>query len=352
MTAELQGCYTALITPMTGEHGARIDIDGLRRLVEFQVAGGVSGILAMGTTGESPTLNWEEHSSVIARAQQFADGRCRILAGTGSNCTDEAISSTHHAVADGIDAILLVEPYYNGPSSLEIAREYVEPIARQFPQAEIIPYVIPGRSGTQLLPQDLALLHESCPNVNSVKEASGDLENMRLTRELCGPEFRILSGDDGLTYAMMTNPSIAACGVVSVVSNVAPRAVQQMAESLGRGDMAEGERLARALEPLFDIVTVKTLETAGRHGERMCKARNPLPIKTLMRLLGMPAGLPRRPLGKMTLQGLETVVQAARTVWDRSPEVLEPISRAFDVDIEGRLNDPVHRRGLAYEESG
>jgi 4-hydroxy-tetrahydrodipicolinate synthase len=334
---------------MKGPQAAEVDYDALRELVEFQVAAGVSGILAMGTTGESPALSWEEHSEVILQVARLADDRCTVIAGTGSNSTGECMASTRHVVQEGVGAILLVEPYYNGPSSIEIRREYMQPVAEAFPDVQVIPYVIPGRSGTQLLPEDLALLHDACPNVNAVKEASGDLANMRRSRETCGADFDILSGDDGLTFAMMTAPRIAASGVVSVASNVAPAAVQQMTEAALRGDADEAGRLAEALEPLFDIVTVKTTEDSP-YGTRLCKARNPLPIKTLMRLLGLPVGPPRRPLGRMTPAGLAEVVDAARRVWDQNPSILEPLARAFEVDVEERLSDPVYKQGLAYQD--
>jgi len=343
-----RGCYTAIVTPMAGDGAESVDYDGLEKLVEFQIAAGVSGILAMGTTGESPTLDWQEHSEVISRVNSFVDGRCNVIAGTGSNSTEECLVHTRHAVECGVDAILLVEPYYNGPSSLEIRREYMEPVAREFPQVEIIPYVIPGRSGTQLLPEDIAMLKESRPNVNAVKEASGNLENMRRTRQACGADFDILSGDDPLTATMMTDDLIQASGTISVISNVAPAAVQSMVEALLNGtDVEEGLRLARALQPLCDVVTVKTQEDSP-YGPRLCKARNPLPVKTLMRLLGMPVGPPRRPLGRMTQSGLAEVVAAAEQVWRETPEILAPIADAFEVDIDERLSDPRYQQGLAY----
>jgi len=342
-----QGTYTALVTPMAGERGEAVDYAALEKLVEFQIAGGVDGLVAVGTTGESPTLDWEEHAEVIVRTVRFAGDRCLVIGGTGSNSTRECIASTDHVVEHGVKAVLLVEPYYNGPSSIEIRLEYMEPVARRFPDVQVIPYVIPGRTGTQLLPEDLALLHSACPNVSAVKEASADLGNMRRTREVCGPDFAILSGDDGLTFAMMADTSIGACGVVSVVSNVAPAAVCRMTRALLRGDQAEGKRLADALQPLFDIVTVKTQEESP-YGKRLCKARNPLPIKTLMRLLGVPVGPLRQPLGKMTPSGLQAVGRAARQVWQKNPEILEPLGRAFCIDIEERLSDPACCRGLSY----
>src|SRR6056297_3417373 len=150
-------CVTALITPFTG---AAVDYDGLDQLVRFQIANGINGILAVGTTGESPTLSWDEHITVIDTIAERTKNKCACIAGTGSNNTDETLSATEHAVKTGADAVLLVDPYYNGPSSLEIRREYVEPVAAAFPDTQIIPYVIPGRTGAQLMPQDLAILAE------------------------------------------------------------------------------------------------------------------------------------------------------------------------------------------------
>jgi len=344
-----RGCYTALVTPTKGAGGEAVDFRALEKLVEFQVASGVTGVLAMGTTGESPALNWEEHSQVIVKVKEFSRDRCTVIAGTGSNCTRETILNTRHVVKHKIDAILLVEPYYNGPSSIEIRREYMAPVAEAFPDVDVIPYVVPGRTGTQLLPEDLALLHRQCKNVNAVKEASGSLENMRHTRQCCGVSMEILSGDDDKTFEMMIDKNIGACGVISVVSNVAPASVQRMTDALLDGRLDEGRALCDALKPLFEIVTVKTQEDSP-YGERLCKARNPLAIKTLMSVLGMPVGPCRRPLGKMTEKGIGVVLEAARTVWASNPEVLEPVGKAFEVDVETRLHDPGVLRGLFYED--
>ncbi len=342
-----QGCYTALVTPMKSEGDPRVNYDMLRKLIDFQAAAGVSGILAMGTTGESPTLDWGEHSEVIEKAQEFARNRFVTIAGTGSNCTDEAMRSTRHAAGLGIEAVLLVEPYYNGPGSIEIRREYIGPVAEEFPELEIIPYVIPGRSGTQLLPEDLAILHERYRNVNTVKEASGNLDNMRRSRHCAGPKLRILSGDDDLTFTMMTDDDIGACGVISVMSNVAPAAIQQMTEAVLEGDVEKGRKWHEALKPLLEIVTVKTAEKSP-WGDRMCKSRNPVPVKTLMNLLGMEVGPARRPLGKMTRSGIAAVRDAAIAVYRSNPEILAPIESAFDVDIEARLGDPELADSLCY----
>lgn len=339
------GCYTALITPMNSNR--QVDYEGLNRLVDFQIQEGVKGILAVGTTGESPTLDWNEHSKVIEKVHEYSSNRCLTIAGTGSNSTQEAIEGTEHAQNAGIKCVLLVDPYYNGPSSLEIRREYVEPIAHQFPEVQVIPYIIPGRTGTQLYPQDLAILHQQYPNVRCVKEATGDLKNMELTRQLCGEDFDILSGDDDKTYTMMTSPDINASGVISVVSNVAPRAIANMVHYVLDGNEEAASVISQALQPLFSIVTVKTQEQTP-YGPVACKARNPLAYKTLMNVLGMPSGPCRQPLGKMTRNGLETVLANARKVYETNPEILQPIADYFGVDLKERLYNKQYLEGLTY----
>ena len=338
-------CFTALITPFKDD---AVDYEGLGKLADFQLKNGITGILAVGTTGESPTLTWDEHNKVIEDVTKTTRGKCICIAGTGSNNTKETLESSKHAVDAGVEALLLVDPYYNGPSSLEIRREYVAPVARAFPDVQIIPYVIPGRSGAQLLPEDLAILNRDLDNVNMVKEATGSIENMKHTRACCGADFTILSGDDGLTFEMMTDPEIMASGVVSVASNVAPGPVTEMVKLLEQGNQAEAKKILSALEPLFGLVTIKTKEKTP-YGEVVCRARNPLGIKTLMSILGMPSGGCRRPLGQMTKKGLEKVIQAAQKIQFNNPEIFKPVSDFFGVDIDERLHSLSNREGLYYE---
>ena len=341
------GCYTALVTPFSDD-GSQVDRDGLQKLAAFQIDSGITGILAVGTTGESPTLAWKEHNEVVGSVAKLTKGKCLCIAGTGSNNTQEALSATMHAVQQGVNAVLLVDPYYNGPSSLEIRREYVAPVAEQAPQLDIIPYVIPGRTGAKLLPEDLAILYKTYPNVGTVKEATGDLDNMRRTRECCGSDYTILSGDDGLVYEMMTDPSISAAGVISVASNIAPKAMTELIAMLNEGDHAGAEALKNKIAPLFGLVTVTTQEGTP-HGQVVCRARNPLAIKTLMALLGMPAGLCRRPLGRMSRQGLDVVLSIARQVQTDNPEIFQPLADFFNVDVAERLDNPIYQQGLFYE---
>jgi 4-hydroxy-tetrahydrodipicolinate synthase len=340
------GCYTAIITPFIDN---AVDYDGLEKLADFQIKNGITGILAVGTTGESPVLSWDEHNKVTETIAQKTRGKCLCIAGTGSNNTAESLAATQHAAEVGVDAVLLVEPYYNGPSSLEIRQEYIAPIAAAYKDLDIIPYVIPGRTGTQLFPPDLALLYKEYPNVRTVKEATGSLDNMKRTRECCGPDFMILSGDDGITYEMMTDPQIKGAGVISVASNVAPKAVTQMVQLINEDKPSEAKSLMQNLEPLFNLVTVKTTEQTP-YGEVSFRARNPLAYKTLMSILGMPSGMCRQPLGKLTPNALQIVLDAARKVQAAAPEILQPVADFFKVDISERLDNEKYWEGLAYQQ--
>lgn len=342
----LRGCYTALVTPMTKD--GFLDWEGLHDLIEFQAENGISGVVAVGTTGESPTVNWHENIEIIERTMQYSTDDMLVIAGTGANSTKECIEGTAEAVRRGAKAVLLVDPYYNGPSSLEIRREYYEPLATEFPNTGIIPYIIPGRTGTMLLPEDLAILVEKFENIIGVKEATGDFNNMRAIRRLCGSGFPILSGDDEKTLTMMDDPTIAAAGVISVVSNVFPGAMSEMINCHLDNGKQRAREIERLLRPIMECVTVKT-EEETRFGKVVCKARNPLAIKTLMRILGMPAGPCRQPLGKMTKAGITKLVESANRIYSKAPELFEPIEEFFDIDAGERLSDRRYWEGLYYE---
>ena len=340
------GCYTAIVTPFTQTADA-VDYRALDQLIAFQIENGISGILAAGTTGESPTLAWEEHHKVTETIVQQTQGKCACIAGTGSNNTKESIAATAHAVNAGAGAVLLVDPYYNGPSSLEIRKEYIAPIAEKYPDVTIIPYIIPGRTGAQLFPEDLAILFKDYPNVKAVKEATANIDNMKRTRECCGADYLILSGDDSMTFQMMTDPLVQAGGVISVITNIAPRAISDMVRYLKNDDDVEALKLKNALDPLFTLVTVVTEENTP-YGSVTCRARNPLGVKTLMAILGMPVGGCRQPLGKMSLNGIQKVLAAAKKVQQNNPEIFQPLADFFSVDIDERLSNPMFLEGLYY----
>jgi 4-hydroxy-tetrahydrodipicolinate synthase len=343
---KMQGAWTAIVTPLRADpesSSGSVDWDGFEKNIEFQVSQGIDGVVPVGTTGESPTLDWDEHNKVIDRAIALCGGKCGVLAGTGSNSTQEAVESTRHAVTSGAEAVLMMDCYYNGPSSQELRDEYYAVVAAEFPNTTVVPYVIPGRTGTALAVEDLAVLFGRYPNVSAVKEATGDLERMAKTRSLTGDEFSIMSGDDDITFRMLTDPAIRANGVISVASNIAPAGVRKMVELAAKGDLAGAQKAMEAVGPLLEIVTVK-VDNPRRmpSGDTLIvndRYRNPLPIKTLMAGLGMPSGACRRPLGRMTRAGVEVVRAAARQVWQRNPEVLAPISEFFKVDVGARIAD-------------
>ncbi len=346
---DFRGAWTAIVTPMTSQ--GEVDWEGLEKNLEFQARQGITGLVPTGTTGESPTLSWEEHNSIIERTLRQCRGTCNVIAGTGSNSTQEAIESTEHAVEAGAKAALLVDCYYNGPSSLELRTEYYGVLAETFPDTAFVPYVIPGRSGTELLVEDLAILAAQFPNIHAVKEATGNLDRMARTRQLVGPDFYIMSGDDDITFKMMTDPAIKAAGVISVVSNVAPAAVEKMCRSILAGDIATAEKMRDALAPLFGIVTVKVENERrlpdGSTVRVQDRFRNPLGIKVLMSALGMPSGPGRRPIGKMTQAGVEVLRKAASEVWATNPEILAPIGDFYGVDVEARIKSDDVWSGIA-----
>ena len=199
-----------------------------------------------------------------------------------------------------------------------------------------MPYVIPGRTGTKLEVEDLAILHRKYKNVRSVKEATGDLERMAKTRTLLGEDFDILSGDDDKTFEMMTRNDIRASGVVSVMSNIVPGSIGEMVRAISSGNMERVNQLKDILDPLFKVVTVNTIESYEGF-EVPAKFRNPLAIKTMMKGLGMPSGPCRPPLGKMTPQGVEVVRNALKEVYEKDKEVLMPIQVFYKINIEERL---------------
>src|SRR3990170_5389277 len=231
-----EGCWTAMVTPFNRK--GEVDFEGLEKNVQFQIENGAH-LVPTGTTGESPTLDWREHDRVITRTVKLAKGKAFVIAGTGSNSTKEAFRGTKHAVEVGAQGALLVDCYYNGPSSLELRTQYYEVIARAFRKTFIVPYVIPGRTGTKLEVEDLAVLNRKYKNVRSVKEATGDLQRMAKTRTLLGEDFDILSGDDDKTFEMMTRNDIRSSGVVSVMSNIVPGPIGEMVRAISSGNMGK-----------------------------------------------------------------------------------------------------------------
>ncbi len=352
MTApfEPRGVITALVTPFTAD--GLVEPKALRKLVKFQLDSGVSGLVPCGTTGESPTLAWDEHDEIVAVVAEEAGDRVSVIAGTGSNSTQEAIYATASARKHGASAALVVDCYYNGPSSLELRTEYYERILAAVPDLPIVPYVIPGRCGCALSAADLAILHLASPaRVPAVKQATGDLERMRQDRALAGPELAILSGDDELTLALMQDEGIRSSGVISVISNFAPKVLSDLVAAQAAGDQARVDSLRAKVEPLFPLVTcVVSSERTLPNGKKVTvsdKFRNPVPVKTIMAGLGMVGAASRAPLGKMSRAAVESCRAVLRDVHARAPEVLGPIDEAFGVSVAKRLADDAIWAALA-----
>jgi 4-hydroxy-tetrahydrodipicolinate synthase len=259
------GCYTALVTPFSKSGG--VDENRLRELVEFQIAGGVDGLVPCGTTGESPTLSHEEHNHVIELVVKFAAGRCKVIGGTGSNSTDEAISMTQHAKEVGADASLQVAPYYNKPTQAGLYAHF-----RAIAEAVDLPmvfYNIPGRCGVDIANETMARLRRELPSrIVGLKEATGSVDRVSQLRALLDREFCILSGDDSLTLPMM---SVGAVGVISVASNIVPREVTDMVHAALKGDFERAGRIHAKLFPLFKDLFIET---------------NPIPVKAAVAMMG------------------------------------------------------------------
>jgi 4-hydroxy-tetrahydrodipicolinate synthase len=270
---KFEGVYTALITPFTKD-GA-VDEKALRKLIDFQIDEGISGLLPMGTTGESPTLSHEEHIRVIEIVIDQAEGRVPVIAGSGSNCTQEAVEMTMQAMECGADASLQVAPYYNKPTQEGFYLHFTA-IADKV-DIPIIVYNIPGRSGKNIENDTMLRLAEH-PNIAGVKEASGDIAQMMDLILRKQDDFTVLSGDDNLAFALT---ALGGKGVVSVASNCVPAKMIEMIDATLQGDIERGRSLHYELLPFFKGLFLET---------------NPIPIKYAMHLMGLAEESYRLPL--------------------------------------------------------
>jgi 4-hydroxy-tetrahydrodipicolinate synthase len=257
------GTYTAIVTPFKN---GELDEAALARLIRSQIRGGVDGIVPVGTTGESPTVSYEEHIHIIALAVKYAAGKVKVLAGTGANSTKEAVYLTQAAEKAGADGSLQVAPYYNKPTQ-EGLFQHFRAIARAT-KLPIVLYSIPGRCGVEIGVDTVKRLAAECKNIIGIKEAGGNADRVSQLRAALGPRFEILSGDDSLTLPFM---AVGAQGVISVASNVAPRAVSQMVRAFAAGDTKKALQLHQRLYPLFKDLFIET---------------NPVPVKAALALLG------------------------------------------------------------------
>ncbi len=270
-----KGSIVAIVTPFKN---GQVNFEKLRELVEFQIAGGTDAIVPCGTTGESSTLNYEEHDRVIEVVIQQVNKRVPVIAGTGSNSTAEAIEISLHAKKLGADGCLLVTPYYNKPTQEGLYRHYTA-VAEAVAIPQIL-YNVPGRTGVNLLPETVARLAEH-KNIVAIKEATGSLQQASEILALCGDKIDVLCGDDFITFPMM---ACGAKGVISVLANIMPKAVGDLTDAFFAGDLEKARQL--------HLHTLKI-------GNAMFLESNPIPVKTALGLMGKCSDEVRLPLCEM-----------------------------------------------------
>lgn len=285
-----KGCGTAIITPFTNEG---INFEEFRKLIEFQISNGADSIIVCGTTGESSTMSLDEKQSAIEFAVRVANKRIPIIAGTGGNCTKSAIELSKYAENVGADAILVVTPYYNKTTQAGLIAHYTA-IANSV-KLPIIMYNVPSRTGLNIAPEtcfELAKLD----NIVAVKEASGDLSQVAKIAALCRDNLHIYSGNDDQILPIL---SLGGLGVISVISNIIPKTVHDMAENFFEGKISEATKLQ-----------LDTLELTSA----MFSEVNPIPVKAALNMVGFNAGLPRLPLVELSDSGKEKVKSALKNL--------------------------------------
>lgn len=284
-----KGSIVAIVTPF---RNGKVDEKKLRELIEFQIKNSTSGIVPCGTTGESATLSFQEHERVIEITIEQVRKRVPVIAGTGSNSTEEAIILTRHAAGAGADASLQVSPYYNRPTQKGLY-EHFKAIAESV-SIPIILYNIASRTGVNIEPETIAQLAGNCRNIVGVKEASGNLDQMSRIKQLCPKDFALISGDDSLTLPIL---SIGGTGVISVVANIVPGDVARLVDEFEKGNISRAQELHYKLLPLIKAVFLET---------------NPIPVKTAMGLLGMCEPELRLPMTAMAAEKVELLKKAMK----------------------------------------
>ncbi|MCB9771964.1 MAG: 4-hydroxy-tetrahydrodipicolinate synthase [Candidatus Omnitrophica bacterium] len=282
-----KGSIVAIATPFKN---GKVDETTLRNLVEFQIKSGTNGIVPCGTTGESPTLNNEEHEHVIDICIQTAKGRIPIIAGTGSNSTAEAVALTKHAAKMGASGVLQVSPYYNKPTQEGLYRHFKA--VSECADIPIILYNIAGRTAVNIEPATVARLANDCKNIVGVKEASGSISQMQMTKLLCPKDFLLLSGDDALLLPIL---SIGGVGVISVAANIVPADILKIISSFNSGKIDEAQKIHYKLLPLLKALFIET---------------NPIPVKAAMALMGLCSSEIRLPLCEMSQSNHEDLKKA------------------------------------------
>lgn len=286
-----RGCFVALVTPF---RDGQVDFPALADLVDYIIEGGVHGLVPCGTTGESPTLDDEEHAAIVAAVAKQTRGRVPVVAGTGTNCTRKTIKLTQNAVKAGADGVMLVSPYYNKPSQTGLYEHFSAVASRV--DVPIMLYNIPGRTGVEISVETIARLHEAHSNIQAVKHATGNVDGA--SRLAAASDITIMAGDDTLTLPLM---SVGAVGVVSVLGNLMPRELTTMVDAALEGDMTSARQWH---EKLFPIAS-----------ELLTLDINPVPIKTALAMRGMMTGefrLPMCPMDPSKKMRLESILSSVK----------------------------------------
>lgn len=285
-----KGAGVAIVTPM--KNNEEVNYDKLEELIEYQINEGTDCIIIAGTTGESSTLTTEEHAAVIRAAVEFTKHRIPVVAGTGSNCTREAVHLSKEAEEAGVDGLLAVTPYYNKATQGGLIDYYTQ-IADSV-KLPIIMYNVPGRTGCNILPETAAKLYHDVENIVAIKEATGNVAQAAKTMYLTDGKIDLYSGEDGIVVPLM---SIGAVGVISVWSNIAPKDVHEMCMAFFEGDTKKAMEIQLKAQPLVDALFSEV---------------NPIPVKKALNLLGKEVGSLRSPLTEMTEENAKKLAEAMK----------------------------------------
>ncbi len=277
------GSFTAIVTPLKNN---KVDFDAYKKIIDMQIEAGITGIVPCGSTGESATLSHAEHDEVIQKAVEFSKGKLKVIAGTGSNSTAEAIRLSKHAQEVGCDGVLLVAPYYNKPTQKGLYLHYKE-VANAI-NIPVVLYNIQGRSAVNIEPKTIAQLAKDCKNIVAVKEASGSLDQMSQIR-LLAHEMDLISGDDALTVPIM---AIGGTGVISVLSNICPKVVADLVNAMLKKDLDKANEIAFKWLPLVKAMFIET---------------NPIPVKAAMAMMGICSDEMRLPMCSLSDEHKESL---------------------------------------------
>ncbi|HTE06799.1 MAG TPA: dihydrodipicolinate synthase family protein [Planctomycetota bacterium] len=322
--------WSALVTPFREVDGAP-DLPAMAALARFQLDHGCDGVLLFGSTGEALALRDDERGRVLDAVLEVARPE-QVMVGLGAGGLADVLARAREAGARGVRDLLLADAPYSGASSAALRTRWHEPVARALPESRLFPYAAPSRTGTELLPDDLARLAEDCPNVAGVKDATGRLARMLRVRELCGEDFSLLCGDDAVLRDALLDPHIRADGAISVLANLAPAAVRALHDAGREGRAVRARELHDALLPLLGLVNVTAVEDLPLRGEVHAvpqRSRDPVPLKAALARFGACEATVRAPLGPMGPRGGERVASVLESVARFHADVLAPLGAAF-----------------------